>query len=189
MRLRFAGFIGVIAMAIAAAASGCGGGGAADIQSASSRYPSGTSSCDHSIVPASTEIIGTDFSTATAQCDDSRFGAVRGYFGGTSAMMTQVISIMHSAGDVVEFENVDTGVPHTANNLGTWSGSFPPTGPAMPPATPSPAGTDISAPDFTSGVLYPGQTSPAYVADVPGVYVFGCAFAYSSGMRTVIIVQ
>ena len=194
-RLTIAALGGVLALSLATFASGCAGGSAYGtnpyVQSNPTPSPSPSpssspSSCEHALAPAGTEIIGVDLSTSS--CDDSTYGQILGYFGGSTKTMTQVVSITESAGDTVEFENVDSGTAHTANNLGTWTGSFPANGPSVP-ANPSPAGTDISAAGFTTGVLNPGETSPAYVADVPGIYVFGCAFHYSIGMRTVIIVQ
>lgn len=99
-----------------------------------------------------------------------------------------VVGLTHSASDQVQFKNIDSQ-PHTAADLGPWSGSYPPSPPPIT-ATASPTGTDISSPGFTAGNLNPGQKSKKYVADVPGVYVFGCAYHYlSNNMRTVIIVQ
>jgi plastocyanin len=91
-------------------------------------------------------------------------------------------------GTTVQFQDVESGTPHTAADLGVWTGGYPNMGP-NPGATSSPAGTDISATGFTTGFLNGGSASAKYAANVPGIYVFGCAFHYSIGMRTVIIVQ
>jgi hypothetical protein len=148
---------------------------------------SSPSDCAQPIAPAATEMIGVDLSIN--YCTDSTYQAVIGYFvGWTAPNAGEVITITHSSIDHVQFKNVDNQ-PHTAADLGPWTGSYPPNGPD-PAATPSPKGTDISATGFTAGNLNPGQKSRPYIADVPGVYIFGCAYHYNSNnMRTVIIVQ
>jgi plastocyanin len=114
--------------------------------------------------------------------------AVKGYFGGSTVTGSQVISLTASSSDVVQFANVDIQ-PHTATDLGTWTGAYPQVTP-NPNKTASPANTDISSTKFTTGPINPGSTSLDYKADVPGVYVLGCAFHYNSdNMRTIIIVQ
>lgn len=143
--------------------------------------------CDQALPPASTEIIGVDLNITG--CTDPTYQAVIGYFGGTNVTTAQVISLKASATDAIKFENFDNQ-PHTAADLGTWTGSYPPNGPSLT-ATPSPQGMDISTSGFTAGNLNPGTTTKrSYVANVPGVYVFGCAYHYvSNGMRTIIIVM
>jgi plastocyanin len=91
-------------------------------------------------------------------------------------------------GTTIQFQDVENGTPHTAADLGVWTGNYPSQGPNAA-ATPSPAGTDISAAGFTTGFLNGPSSSALYAANIPGIYVFGCAFHYSIGMRTVIIVQ
>ena len=187
--LRLAALGGVLAAIAATSISACAGGstyGANPYVGNPGGHGGHPSNCTTSIAPAGAEVIGVDLSTT--QCNDSTFAQVLGYFGGTAAVQSQVISVTHSPSDMIQFENVDTGTQHTASSLGPWTGSYPGGSPSQA-ATPSPAGTDISAAGFTSGVLNPGQLSNAYVADVPGMYVIGCAFHYSFGMRTVIIVQ
>jgi plastocyanin len=131
-------------------------------------------------------VIGVDLNAAP--CTDQTYQTVTAYFGGTTLVTSQVIGLTHSPSNIVEFKNIDNQ-PHTAANLGPWTGSYPAQGP-NPAATPSPKLADISTSGFTAGNLNPGSTSRHYTANVPGIYVFGCAYHYlSNNMRTVIIVQ
>jgi plastocyanin len=117
------------------------------------------------------------------------YGAVLGYFKGTTAKTSKVVTI--PMGSTVVFTNVDSTLPHTASLLGDaskksapWPSSFTGSG------TASPAGTDISATNFSTGTLQHGSSSASYTASVPGFYMFGCAFHYvSHEMRDVIIVK
>jgi plastocyanin len=186
--LRLAALGGVLAAFAATYISACAGGSTYGANPFAGNPGVGghPTNCTTSVAPAGAEVIGVDLSTTS--CNDSTFHQVLGYFGGTAAAQSQVVSITHSPSDTIQFENVDSGTPHTASSLGPWTGSYH-GAPPDPSATPSPAGTDISAAGFTSGSLNPGQLSNAYVADVPGMYVFGCSYHYSIGMRTVLIVQ
>jgi plastocyanin len=189
--LRLAALGGVLAALAATSIAACAGGSTYGANPYVGNPGGGNggghpTNCTTSVAPAGAEVIGVDLSTTS--CDDSTFAQVLGYFGGTAAVQSQVIHITRSPSDSIQFENVDSGTPHTASSLGPWTGSYPGGSPSQS-ATPSPAGTDISAAGFTSGSLNPGQLSNAYVANVPGMYVFGCAYHYPIGMRTVIIVQ
>jgi hypothetical protein len=118
------------------------------------------------------------------------YGSILGYFNGTTATTTSVV--MLTAGDPVQFKNVDSALQHTVGFLGNatatsapWPATFTGGG-----TTASAAGTAIGAPGFTSGTLNPGQNSRIYSAGGPGFYMVGCFFHYSSStMRDVIIVQ
>jgi plastocyanin len=120
---------------------------------------------------------------------DPTYGAVRGYFAGTSKKQSRVVTI--TTGETVVFTNVDKNISHTASLLGDasatkvkWPKTFKGSGIA------SPAGTDISTHHFSTGNLMPGASSPAYAANVPGFYIFGCLYHYSSEEhRDIIIVQ
>lgn len=147
----------------------------------------GPSSCTKALPPAGTEIVGVNLTSAAA-CNDNVYQTVVAFFGGSTVVQSQVVSITHSSTNNIEFMNLDNQ-PHTASELGSWTGSYPSNPPPIP-ATPSPMGMDISVAGFTSGNLNGGQTSLNYVANVPGFYVFGCAYHYlSNNMRTVIIVK
>jgi hypothetical protein len=118
------------------------------------------------------------------------YGSIFGYFNGTTATMTSVV--MLTAGDPVQFKNVDGLNTFTAGFLGNatathapWPATF--TGGGI---TPSASGTAIGSPGFTTGQLSPGQKSLVYSAGGPGFYMVGCFFHYlSRNTRDVIIVQ
>ena len=173
-------------------ACGCAGGstyGAGYGSSGNGGGGGGGMSCVVALAPAATETIGVNLTNPNqAACTDPTYQAVKGYFGGTTVTSSEVVSVTHSATDMIQFMNLDIQ-PHTAASLGPWSGSYPATGP-NPAATPSPAGTDISATGFTTGNMDAGMHSFSYLANVPGFYIIGCAYHYlSDNMRTVIIVM
>ncbi|HEY7992806.1 MAG TPA: hypothetical protein VID24_01185 [Candidatus Eremiobacteraceae bacterium] len=145
--------------------------------------------CIVTISPASTETIGVNLTNPTqAACTDPVYQAVKAYFVGSTVTTSAVVGVTASSTDVIQFMNLDFQ-PHTANELGAWTGAYPQVTP-NPNKTPSPAGTDISSLKFTTGAINPGATSLGYIADVPGVYVIGCAFHYNTdNMRTIIIVK
>ena len=119
---------------------------------------------------------------------DPTFGAELGFLQGTATTQSSTIHV--PVGSTIQFVDVEPGTAHTAADLGKWSGKFPANGP-NPSATMTPAGMDISIRHFTTGNLGPpgGNASAIYTADLPGMYVFGCAYHYGQGMRTVVIVQ
>ncbi len=186
----------IAVVALAAAAGACAGGtpyaavpnGGAPSPSPSPSPTGSPADCVVAITPAAVQTIGINLTNpAQAACDDSTFLAVKGYFGGSSVTTSQVVSVTHSGTNVIRFVNLDTQ-QHTAGNIGAWTGSYPPNGPGF--GNPSPKDTDISAAGFTTGLLNPGQTSRDYLANVPGMWVIGCAIHYNSdNMRTVIIVN
>jgi|SRR5215469_3313180 len=143
--------------------------------------------CVVALAPASTQMIGVNL-TSQAACTDPTYLAVTGYFGGSKITSSQVISITASSSNNVQWTNLDVQ-PHTAANLGAWAGAYPTSEPNAA-ATSSPQGMDISTPGFTTGNINNGSSSLMYKADVPGMYIFGCAYHYiSNNMRTVIIVK
>jgi plastocyanin len=90
-------------------------------------------------------------------------------------------------GSVVQFAN-DDNFDHTATSLG--SNAFPQNGPGGSAETKS--GTDLSQPNWSSGVLTGGAVSQTFIASTPGTYYYGCFFHYGtpgSPMRGVIVVQ
>jgi hypothetical protein len=177
-----------VVLACASTIAGCAGGSAYGAFASNGGGGGGTTDCVTAIPPAGTEIIGVNLTNPTqAACNDTTYSFVKAYFGGGVITTSQVISVTHST-SILQFTNLDVQ-PHTAASLGPWSGSYPSSGPSAS-ATPSPKNTDISVAGFTTGNLDPGATSKNYIADVPGIYVIGCAYHYTSdSMRTVIIVQ
>ena len=145
--------------------------------------------CVVAISPSSTETIGVNLTNPVqAACTDPKYLAVKGYFSGSTITGSQVISVTASSTDSIQWTNLDFQ-PHTAANLGSWAGAYPTAQPNAA-ATSSPAGMDISTPGFTAGNIDAGANSRLYKADVPGVYIFGCAYHYlSDDMRTIIIVK
>jgi plastocyanin len=111
---------------------------------------------------------------------------VLGYFDGLTSTVSEIVHL--TAGDPVEFENVDTSRPHTLsflNDATPTTANFPPSFDGSFAA--SPAGTSIGSSTFSTGSLSPGQHSMIYFA-APGLFTAGCAFHYDSNrMRTVII--
>ena len=199
---RLAAFLAVAALA--AAAGACAGGSpyafvatnggspspSPSVSAPPSPSPSPSSSpggqnCVVAIPPAGVQIVGLNLNNE-ATCNDTTFQLVQGYFGGSSITASQVMSVTHSGTNVIEFQNLD-GQEHTASLVGPWMGSYPQNGPGFGNA--SPKDTDISATGWTTGLLNGGQTSRQYRANVPGMYIIGCAIHYTLGMRTVIIVQ
>lgn len=87
-------------------------------------------------------------------------------------------------GSGVRFSNVDN-TSHTASSIaGT---AFPATSPLSFAAT-SLFGATLSS-GWSTGTLQAGQTSPVFLADKPGTYLYGCFFHYSGTMRGTIVAQ
>jgi len=145
--------------------------------------------CIAVMAPASVETIGVNLTNPVQNaCTDPKYMAVKGYFTGSTVTASQVISVTASSTDVIQWMNLDIQ-PHTAADLGSWAGAYPTAAPNAA-ATSSPVGMDISTPGFTAGNINPGSLSRKYKADVPGLYIFGCAYHYlSDDMRTIIIVK
>jgi hypothetical protein len=149
-----------------------GGGGATDCSAA---LPSGNPEIIYEFVSG-------------PHCDDRTYGDIDGYYIDATFKHFQIIQIAKSPTDTILFSNAD-GQDHMNSSLGTWSGSWPVNGPD-PNATPSPQGTDIGSPGWTTGIISPFAESRAYIADIPGTYVIGDPFFYTSNhMRTILIVQ
>ena len=189
--LHLTGYLAVIALA------GCGGGAAsspgmvpAAVPQAASVQPQSIAFTESGFVEsfASTGSIGVRLSGETP-VTNKHYGRLLGYAKGTVTKTTQVVTLV--SGQSVVFHNVDTSLPHTASFLGDatkksapWPAQFDGS------SSQSKAGTDISTPNFSTGAMSAGASSLTYVANVPGFYMFGCAFHYnSSGMRDIIIVR
>jgi len=90
-------------------------------------------------------------------------------------------------GTQIRFVNQDS-FAHTASSVGhtAFPSGSPLTGVAL---TPSPSDSGLSTGGWSSGNLAPGASSPVFVADTPGTYLFGCFYHYGAGMRGAIVVQ
>lgn len=89
-----------------------------------------------------------------------------------------------AVGSGVQFVNVDN-TAHTASSVvGT---TFPATSPLAFGAT-ALFGTMLSD-GWSSGTLQAGQSSPVFLVDRPGTYLYGCFFHYSGTMRGAIVAQ
>jgi len=90
-------------------------------------------------------------------------------------------------GTQIRFVNRDS-FAHTASAVnGT---AFPPSSPLNASAlTPSAGSTALSAAGWSSGNLAAGASSPVFVADTPGTYLFGCFYHYGAPMRGAIVVR
>lgn len=119
--------------------------------------------------------------------NDPNYGFELGYAVGTGTQ-TQTISL--SAGESVQFSNLDS-ISHSAAFLGNATKSSAPWPSSFNGSTSqSPAGTAIGTSGFATGPLNPGKKSPVYETGMPGFYMFGCQFHYNPDeMRTVIIVH
>jgi virginiamycin B lyase len=118
---------------------------------------------------------------------DPNYGFELGYAVGIGTQ-TQTISLR--TGESVEFKNLDT-IPHSAAFLGNatansapWPRSF------NGSSTQSPAGTAIGTSGWATGSLNANAKSPVYETGLPGFYMIGDQYDYTSNnMRTVIIVH
>ncbi len=90
-----------------------------------------------------------------------------------------------TVGSGVQFVNVDN-TSHTATAI-PGSSTFPATSPFTLSAT-TQSGSALST-GFSSGTLQPGSSSPVFLVDKPGTYLFGCFFHYSGTMRGEIVAQ
>ncbi len=105
----------------------------------------------------------------------SPLGVLAGYAPGTTTV---------AVGTTIRFVNSD-GFAHTATSIG---------GTAFPASTPftlaafSASGNQLSG-GWSSGDLAAGASSPTFIADRPGTYLFGCAHHYGAPMRGAIVVQ
>jgi hypothetical protein len=186
----------VVAVALAVAACGGGGGGAAMNSSGCAGYGGGGGGGNGNCVahPAATGTPVGILLNGENPVSAPPYGNVVGYFNGTNPNAPNGSNVVNLVANTnVQFINFDTAGgfgPHTASNLGAWTGSFPGTFTNSNGATASPAGTQITSANFSSGAVSPGAASAIYNSGGPGMFVFGCAFHYmSKNMRTVVIVH
>jgi plastocyanin len=90
-----------------------------------------------------------------------------------------------AVGSGVQFVNVDN-TSHTATAI-AGATTFPAISPFTFAAT-QPSDAPISG-AWSAGTLQPGATSPVFVINQPGEYLYGCFFHYSGGMRGVIVAK
>lgn len=91
-----------------------------------------------------------------------------------------------NVGDGIRFINSDN-TQHTASFVG--GSTFPTSSPLQFGATTPSADVTLSSMAWSSGSLAAGSSSQVFVADKPGVYLFGCFYHYSGGMRGEIVAQ
>jgi len=103
--------------------------------------------------------------------------------GGTGAGYAPVVATL-AVGDAVRFRNSD-GFAHTATSIA--ASAFPTTYPFTAAAL-QPTGDTLSG-RFSSGSLAAGASSPSFVADRTGTYLYGCFYHYGSPMRAAIVVR
>ena len=94
------------------------------------------------------------------------------------------IPVVVPVGTRFRFVNTD-GFAHTATAIGGTQ--FPSALPFTDDAL-TQRGSMLSQ-AWTTGALDAGSSSQIFVADQPGVYIFGCFFHYGAPMRGVIIVE
>jgi len=103
-----------------------------------------------------------------------------GISGGYAPPMQQV-----PVGTRIQFVNSDS-FAHTASLVAVAT-SFPASSPLGASAL-TPSGTALSA-SWSSGNLAAGTSSPVFVADTPGTYLYGCFYHYGAPMRGAIVVR
>jgi plastocyanin len=209
--------VAVLAAALFGAAAvvgtgGCTSNGATPVASPSpvptpSPIPSGSPIPSPSPTPTPFYAVSLSYASAAPTTDPS-YGPIDGYgllnaAPQPSASITpapsQVINV--NAGHTITFFNFD-GAPHTASLLGPANGqNWPPTfNNANGASASSPAGTAITASQFSTGNLAAGSVAEPtasfqYTTGVPGMYYFGDYYDYlpvnpaAPHMRTVIIVH
>ena len=167
-------FAAAAAVAMVAALAGCGGGGGGGGYHGGGGGGGGGA--------ANT----VDMSLGITQTNDATYGLILGY--NTSGATAAVVNL--TSPTTVQFKNTDAGTPHTASNLGSWNGTWPPSYNNATGLSASASGTDISSGSFSTGMTNAGATSSSYNANTPGMYVIGCYYHYNSNMmRDVIIVH
>ena len=88
-------------------------------------------------------------------------------------------------GTRIQFTNSDS-FAHTATAIA--AGAFPSASPFDVSAETA-TGSSLASRSWGSGVLQAGGSSPVFVADQPGTYLYGCFFHYSHPMQGQIVVR
>jgi len=168
---------------------GCGNHGAIPAAGQAAQDPVTSIAFDDSGLAATTPATVGVRLIGERSAHNANYGTVLGYFKGKMSTLSQVVSLR--AGTKVQFANVDSFATHTASFLGNatatsapWPASF------SGGLTVSPAGTAIGTANFSTGPLGTGKTSLVYSSGMPGFYMIGCHYHYTSNkMRTIIIVH
>jgi plastocyanin len=188
MRVRF--LLPMAGLLAAALISGCSGSASGPPALSAPSAPQSVAFTDDGFVNSISDTTAAVGIRLTGESSGkSKYGMVLGYFKGTKSTISHVVTL--SAGQSVVFHNVDSFDPHTGSFLGDASASKAPWPKSFNgSSTQSPANTDISTANFSTGSLNAGTSSLTYAANVPGFYMFGCFYHYNSfHMRDVIIVQ
>lgn len=86
----------------------------------------------------------------------------------------------------ITIKNISGSIHHTFNVVKKISGP-PATFPTSPSLSTTPSGGPLKV-GYASGSINPGS-SVTVVAKKAGIYLFGCAFHYHSGMQDVIVIK
>jgi plastocyanin len=112
----------------------------------------------------------------------ARYAAVVGGF--TQMKFSQTLGFV--TGTKITIHNLSKTTAHTLNVVKVISGA-PARFPKNPALSTSAHGNGVLAAGFASGVINPGKTVTVTLSK-PGIYLIGCAFHYSLGMRDVLVV-
>lgn len=169
--------VAIAAAALAACASQSGNGTASftlpnmpDLKM-TAKLPNGTTNYIHEELPF--EGLGT--------IDDTFWGATLGGF--TQQQYSQALGF--PPGTQLTITNISTSIHHTLNYVAKIKGP-PANFPSNPKLPTTPHGT-VMKKGFASGSINPGSTVSVLLKK-KGIYLIGCAFHYSSGMHTVLVV-
>lgn len=163
----------VFAAAVAAAVSACTNGGGLGTIGGGGGTPS----------PPPATGIGVGIPTGKIGVEnDPVWGTIGGY---TQNKTSQVLAF--PPGVTITITNLSKTTPHTLNVLAKSNGP-PPQWPGSSVSLPfSPRGNGVLGVGFASGALNAGASVKVKLSK-PGIYLIGCAFHYSLGMRDVIAV-
>ena len=110
---------------------------------------------------------------------DPVWGTIAGF---TQTNTSQVLAF--APGAKITIQNLSTTDPHTFNVIAVTGGP-PANFPANPTLSFNPAGHGQLGTGYASGIINP-MKSVTVTLSKPGIYLVGCAFHYSIGMRDVI---
>jgi protein SCO1/2 len=114
--------------------------------------------------------------------NDPVWGTIGGF---TQSTTSQVLAF--APGTKITLQNLSTTDPHTFDVI-ALTGGPPPNFPANPNLSFTAKGKGQLAAGYASGIINPTQ-SVTVTLSKPGIYLIGCAFHYSIGMRDVIQVS
>jgi plastocyanin len=115
--------------------------------------------------------------------DDPVWGTISGF---TLQRTSQVLAL--APGSKVKLTNLSSTNPHTLDVIAIASGpppKFPPASASLPFTA---HGNGVLGAGYASGIISPGQSVMVTLSN-PGIYLIGCAFHYSFGMRDVLQVS